>query len=85
MILVCHATYVARPMRAIKPKPPGAALCPSVLRVGGGQQLGRRAPTGLVLEIEITERLPVGVLHDEARVVMLIDDPTRREAAGASF
>ena len=24
MILVCHATYVARPMRAIKPKPPGA-------------------------------------------------------------
>ena len=28
MILVCHATYVARPMRAIKPKPPGAALCP---------------------------------------------------------
>ncbi len=26
MILVCHATYVARPMRAIKPKPPGAAL-----------------------------------------------------------
>ena len=28
MILVCHATYVARPMRAIKPKPWGAALCP---------------------------------------------------------
>jgi hypothetical protein len=29
MILVCHATYVARPMRAIKPKPSGAALCPT--------------------------------------------------------
>ena len=35
MILVCHATYVARPMRAIKPKPPGAALCPH------DDQLGR--------------------------------------------
>ncbi len=31
MILVCHATYVARPMRAIKPKPSGAALCPTTL------------------------------------------------------
>ena len=27
-IVVCHAAYVARPIRAIKPKPPGAALCP---------------------------------------------------------
>jgi len=27
-IVVFHAAYVARPMRAIKPKPPGAALCP---------------------------------------------------------
>jgi hypothetical protein len=26
--VVFHAAYVARPMRAIKPKPPGAALCP---------------------------------------------------------
>jgi hypothetical protein len=46
-------------MRAIKPKPPGAALCPSVLRVGGGQRLGRRAPTGFILEIEIAARLPL--------------------------
>ena len=35
MIPVCHATYVARPMRAIKPKPSGAALCPH------DDQLGR--------------------------------------------
>jgi len=27
-IVVSHAAYVARPMRAIKPKPSGAALCP---------------------------------------------------------
>jgi hypothetical protein len=45
------------------------------------EQLGRRAPAGLLLEVEIDERLPGGVLHDEARVVMLLDDPRRREAA----
>ncbi len=33
----------------------------------------RRAPTRLVLEIEIAEHLPGGVLHDEARIVMLLD------------
>jgi len=37
MILVCHATYVARPMRGIKSKPSGAALCPH------DDQLGRPA------------------------------------------
>jgi hypothetical protein len=41
----------------------------------------RRASTGLVLEIEIPERLPGGVLHDEAGVVVLFDRPRRREAA----
>jgi len=41
----------------------------------------RRAPTGLFLEIEIAERLPDGVLHDEARIVVLLDGPGRREAA----
>jgi len=46
-----------------------------------GEQLRRRAPTGLVLEIEIAERLPGGVLHDEPRIIMLLDDPRRREAA----
>src|ERR1039457_1162043 len=30
----------------------------------------RRAPTRLLLEIEIAEHLPGGVLHDEARIVM---------------
>jgi hypothetical protein len=41
----------------------------------------RRAPSGLVLEVEIGTRLPGGVLRDEARIVMLLDDPRRREAA----
>ncbi|MGO9684993.1 MAG: hypothetical protein ACLPTZ_20865 [Beijerinckiaceae bacterium] len=33
----------------------------------------RRPPTGLVLEIEIRERLPGAVAGNEARVVRLID------------
>jgi hypothetical protein len=32
-------------------------------------------------EIDVRERLPAGVLHDEARIVVLIDGPGRREAA----
>ena len=51
-------------------------------RLVAGEQLGRRAPTGLVLEIEIAERLPGGVLHDEARIVIFFDRPRWREAAG---
>jgi hypothetical protein len=35
----------------------------------------------LSLETEIAERLPGGVLHDEARIIMLLDDPRRRETA----
>jgi len=31
------------------------------------------------LEVEITERLTVGVMHDEAGIVRLIDGPRRRE------
>ena len=31
----------------------------------------RRAPPGFVLEVEVAERLPVRVLHDEARIVFL--------------
>ena len=34
-----------------------------------------------IVEIEIPERLSGGVLHDEARIVVLLDDPRRREAA----
>ena len=43
----------------------------------------RRAPTGLVLEVEIPERLPGGVADNEARLVVL-DRPRRREAAHGS-
>ena len=35
-------------------------------------------------EIEIAERLPGGVLHDEARIVVLLNRPGRREAAHGS-
>jgi hypothetical protein len=30
-------------------------------------------------------RLPGGVCHDEARIVMLLDDPRRREAARGGY
>jgi len=36
---------------------------------------------GLILEIEIAKRLPGAVADDEARIVVLLDDPRRREAA----
>jgi hypothetical protein len=47
-----------------------------------GEQLRRRATPQFLLEIEIPERLPGGVPHDEARIVVLLDRPRRREAAG---
>jgi hypothetical protein len=46
-----------------------------------GEQLGRRAPAGLFLEIEIGERLPGIVADDQAGVVVLFDRPRWREAA----
>jgi hypothetical protein len=42
----------------------------------------RRAPTRLLLEIEIAERLPGGVLHDEAGIVMLLDAKAVGNGAG---
>jgi hypothetical protein len=45
-----------------------------------GQQLCRRSPPRLILEIDIRERLTVSVAHDEAGVQFL-DSPRRREAA----
>ena len=41
----------------------------------------RRAPTRFVLEIEIAKRLAGGVVHDKARLVVLVDGPRRQEAA----
>ena len=43
---------------------------------------GRRWESGLILDIEIPKRLPGGFLHDEARVVVLLDDP-RAAGSGA--
>ena len=46
-----------------------------------GEQLGRRTSSRLLLlEIEVGQRLPVGVADDEAGVGLL-DGPGRREAA----
>ena len=44
------------------------------------EQLGRRSTTRLVLEIDVGERLPIGVADDEAGVGLL-GGPGRREAA----
>jgi hypothetical protein len=41
--------------------------------------VGRRSAA--VVEMEVAERLPVGFLHDEARIVMLVDRPRRRREA----
>ena len=48
-----------------------------------GEQLGRRASTGLVLKIEITERLPVRVADDETlRVLVDHQGGGKRRAEG---
>jgi hypothetical protein len=49
-------------------------------------QVRRRAPAGFVLEIDVGQRVPVGVADDEAVLAELgigvVDRPRRREAAG---
>ena len=44
------------------------------------EQVRRRSAAGLIFEIDVGERLPVGVADDEAGVGLL-DGPGRREAA----
>src|SRR5581483_2592574 len=46
-----------------------------------GHELGSRSPAGLLLVIDIRQRLPVGVADDETRRALL-DGPGRRETAG---
>jgi len=48
------------------------------------EQFCGRPPAGLILEIDIGERLPVSVLDDEAGGEIL-DRPGRREAAGCEM
>ena len=43
-----------------------------------GEQLGRRTPPRLILEVHVGQRLPVGVAGDEAGVGLL-GGPGRRE------
>ena len=48
-----------------------------------GEQLGRRAPSRLILEIDIGQRLTAGVADDEAGVGLL-DGLGRRGGGGAA-
>jgi hypothetical protein len=50
-------------------------------RLVAGEDVRRRASSGLILEIGVDERLPVGVADDLAGVGLL-DRPWRRKAAG---
>ena len=58
-----------------------AALPAALPRWRRCQELRRRSATGLILEIDIGERLTGVVAHREARVVHLVERPQRREAA----
>ena len=49
-----------------------------------GEQLGRRSPAELILEIDIGERLAAVVANGEARG-LLLDRPRRREAVCAAL
>ena len=67
------------------PTPPiaeGLTVCGHPPRLILGEQLCRRAPPRFLFEVEVPERLPSGVPHDEACIIMLLDRPGRREAAG---
>jgi hypothetical protein len=50
-----------------------------------GEEVRRRASSGLILEVDVGERLPVGVADDEAPPIQLgvglVDGRRRREAA----
>ena len=61
-----------RQLRYIRRDPPGLVA---------GEQLRRRAPPRLLLKIDVSQRLPVGVADDIAGL-SLLDRPGRREAAG---
>ena len=50
-----------------------------------GQLLGRRSPTRLVLEIDVGERLPVGVPDDKAPPIQLGVGPRRRTRGGRKW
>jgi len=42
------------------------------------------SPAGLLLEIDVSELLPVAVHHDEAGIVVFLDGPGREESDGCS-
>ena len=46
-----------------------------------GPHVSGSAPSRLVLEVEVAERLTAPVADDKAGVVVFLDDPRRREAA----
>ena len=44
------------------------------------EQLGRRAPSRLILEIDVSKLLAVRVAHNETRGIVIVHGPGRREA-----
>ena len=46
-------------------------------RLVANEQVGGCSSTRFVLEIKICQRLLVGILHDEARIIKLLDGPRR--------
>ena len=56
-----------------------------VVDASPGEQLHVSLQPRLILEINASERLAPAILHDEARVVVLLDRPWRREAAGLHY
>jgi hypothetical protein len=58
---------IVRQLRKVHGDPPGLVL---------REPLGDRTPAWLVVEVEIAERLPVGVADDEGLSVLL-DGPER--------
>jgi len=59
-------------------------VCGDAPRLVAGEQLGRRAASRLILEVNVGERLAAVVADDEAGVGLL-DGPGRREAGEKAF
>jgi hypothetical protein len=73
-------SYQSHTMRALR----AVAYLTNALQVRSlvpGEEVCRRVSSGLILEVDVGERLPVGVADDEADVDFL-NGPGRRESAG---
>ena len=71
--LILRPLHQPRQLRDIRRNAPRLIAC---------EQVRSRPPSGLGLEIYVSQRLTVVVADDEAGSVVLFDIPGRREAAG---